>query len=872
MSRHHVQSVAPNRQMPAICLLLCFCLDASEVPAQESLSLNSADSSAYAGSSLRDALLDLRARGLKIVFTSNVVQPHMKVETEPRARDLRELLVELLRPHGLVVVDGAGNTVVVVPRPRGYQDPTSSIVGTVHSRADATPVPGVLIRLLETNREVSSASDGHFTFLDLNPGTFSLEVRRRGFVVEVVREIAVIGGQPTELSLLLDPAPLTEEEIFVIPSRVSLLRRDLLAPTALSRDDILSLPHLGDDFFRALSLLPGISGNDVSADFHVRGGRRDETQILLDGQELYETYHLKDFDNALSIVAPSTLESVDLSTGGFSAQHGDRMSGVLDMTTQTPTGEDRTVLGLSILSVHAGSSGSFARQRGSWITQVRRGSTDFVGKLLGPEKTRYWDAFGKLDYQVNPQNSLRGNFLLADDELKEDELLEDSEKRTRTNYSSSYFWLTLQTVYSSKLFSETAVSSSHISRDRRGFEIDEEVDINIQDLRDLDVLSLRQAWKFQATPQHYLKWGFNFRDFDIAYDYDAFHRFDNPLAILRRDPQSETTVFKGSFREQHGGLHFADQLQVGDSTTLELGLRFDRHTQTDEGLFSPRFNMAYALGTRSVWRVAWGRFNQSQRPYELQVEDGETEFHPVEKSEHRVLGFEHHFDSTAKWPGLDVRIELYQRRVKNPRPRYENLYEPINTFQELEPDRVRIAPDRSVAEGFEIFLHGRRGRRTAWWVNYTNSSTEDEIAGRRFRRRFDQTHAFNVDLNYRANDFWTLNLAWRYHTGWPTTALSLQEALLKGEEGEDPEVELLPILGPRFAERLPTYHRLDLRVSRKWTAGARSMVFFIDIQNVYDRGNLSGFDFEIDEEEGILIANRERWAGILPSVGISVEF
>jgi outer membrane receptor protein involved in Fe transport len=828
--------------------------------------------SSYAGISLTEALLDLRARGLKIVFTTNVVQAQMRVEATPQASDLKALLFELLEPHALIAVEGPDDTLVVVPRPRGHGELKASIVGTVHSRADATPVAGVLVRLLDSNTEVSTATDGNFSITDLNPGTFSLEIRRRGFVVEKLSGITVVSGQPTELAILLDAAPLTEDVVTITPSRVSLLRQDPVAPTALSRDEILSLPHLGDDFFRALSLLPGISGNDVSAEFHVRGGRRDETQILLDGQELYETYHLKDFDSALSIVAPATLASVDLSTGGFSAQHGDRMSGVLDMTTQTPTGRNRTLLGLSVLSVHAGSSGTFSHQRGSWITQVRRGSTDLVGELLGNQKTQYWDGFGKLDYQLNLQNSLRVNFLMADDEFKEDELLEDSEKHTRTAYLSAYLWFTLQTILSADLFTETAVSTSRISRDRQGFEIDEEVEINIRDIRDLDVLEVRQAWILQATPRQYLKWGFDLRDFDATYDYDALHRFNNPLALLRRDPDAETTTFAGGFRERHDSAHLANQLQIGGPTTLELGLRLDRHTQTDERLLSPRFNLARALGRSSVLRAAWGRFNQSQRPYELQVEDGETDFHPVEKSEHRVVGFEHHFESMTEGSGLDLRVEIYQRRVKNPRARYENLYEPINTFQEVEPDRVRIAPGRSLAEGFEVFLHGTLGQRTGWWVNYVNSSTEDEIAGRWFKRRFDQTHSLNLDLNYRVNDSWTVNLAWRYHTGWPTTALSLEEVLVDGEEDEEPEIELVPVLGPRFAERLPTYHRLDVRASRTWTAGARSMVFFVDIQNAYDRGNISGFDFEVDEDAGLLITNRERWAGILPSVGISIGF
>ena len=265
-----------------------------------------------------------------------------------------------------------------------------------------------------------------------------------------------------------------------------------------------------------------------------------------------------------------------------------------------------------------------------------------------------------------------------------------------------------------------------------------------------------------------------------------------------------------------------------------------------------------------VLRAAWGRFNQSQRPYELQVEDGETEFNPVERSDSRVLGFEHLFRGAR---GLALRFEVYQREVLNPIPRWENLYEPFNFFPEVEPDRVRIAPDRALAEGAELFLRGRFGSRFGWWLNYTWAVTEDEIAGESFPRSFDQTHAANFDLDYRINDRWTLNLAWRYHTGWPTTPLSLAQ-----EADEDGGTVFVPVAGRRFSARLPSYHRLDLRASRPWKVGPGTLVFFVDVQNVYNRGNVAGFDFDIDQDAGTLTPNAEEWAGILPSVGISFDW
>ena len=41
--------------------------------------------------------------------------------------------------------------------------------------------------------------------------------------------------------------------------------------------------------------------------------------------------------------------------------------------------------------------------------------------------------------------------------------------------------------------------------------------------------------------------------------------------------------------------------------------------------------------------MGWGHYHQSQRAYELMVEDGDTRFYPAERSEHWVAGFEHLF-------------------------------------------------------------------------------------------------------------------------------------------------------------------------------------------------------------------------------------
>jgi hypothetical protein len=86
------------------------------------------------------------------------------------------------------------------------------------------------------------------------------------------------------------------------------------------------------------------------------------------------------------------------------------------------------------------------------------------------------------------------------------------------------------------------------------------------------------------------------------------------------------------------------------------------------------------------------------------------------------------------------------------------------------------------------------------------------------------------------------------------------------------DVHYVPVLGPINSLRLAAYHRLDLRASRTWRTRWGRLDAFVDVQNVYDRQNVAGYDWELDEDTGELNRAAEPWAGILPTIGIHIEF
>ncbi|MGH9366557.1 MAG: TonB-dependent receptor plug domain-containing protein, partial [Thermoanaerobaculia bacterium] len=420
-----------------------------------------------------------------------------------------------------------------------------------------------------------------------------------------------------------------------------------------------------------------------------------------------------------------------------------------------------------------------------------------------------------------------------------------------------------QAVLTDKLFVDTALSGSRVDRDRRAGEDEEEKQIDVRDERDLEVTGGLQSWNLQAGPRHFLKAGFELRRFEADYDHESFRAFESPLAALRTAPGDGDFLLRDRFTDDYLGAYLSDRFRPIDSLTLELGIRYDRHTLTEDSVWSPRASLAWGLGRSSVVRIGWGDYSQSQRAYELMVEDGDTRFYPAERAEHWVAGFEHLFDGKGSIPLTALRVEAYRRRVTDPRPRYENLLEPFEPIPEGALDRVRIEPESATAQGVELFLQGRAGSRLDWWANYAYGKTEDEISGDRVPRQIEQRHTFNVDVNYHLGRNWNVNLAWRFHTGWRITPVSL-------EEGD--EEELVPVAGRLNSDRLPDYHRLDLRVSRKWPSRSGSLTFFLDVQNLYNRKNVAGLDLEIDEEAREIVAKEELWPGFFASAGFTWEF
>ena len=665
----------------------------------------------------------------------------------------------------------------------------------------------------------------------------------------------------------MDPEPIAIDELVVTPGHFGVAQQEVTpARQTLTREDIETRPQLGEDIFRAVDRLPGLASDDVSTRLNVRGGLPEETLFLFDGLELYEPYHLKDFDGVLGIIDAEAVGALDLTTGGFTTEYGDKLTGVFNMQSVNPAfSGSQTSLGLSFTNLRFMSRGAFNGGRGQWVMSARRGYLDIVLGLTGGNddlSPTYYDVFGKLSYQLDSDHLLSARVLYGGDSL---DFLDDTD-RLESGWTSGYVWLDWDARLSQSVSTNTLVSLGRVTRSRDGVafaDFDDAQDLFVDDNRDFDFVGVKQDWSLVLSERDMVRIGADFKAQFSDYDYLAWTReffLENGQLVARFDTVDVATEPSG----QELGLYASNRYRLFEPFTVELGLRYDRQTWSDDSDLSPRVNLALALGRRTNVRAAWGRYYQAHGLQELSVGDGETVFSRSELAQQLAIGVQHTLEN-----GLLVRIEGYRRDISNPRTRYLNLDRDLEAFPELEPDRIRIDPTSALANGAELFVRRDVGGKFSWSGSYAIASAEDEIDGEDFPRNFDQRHTVVFDLAYRPNPKWQLSLAWQYHTGWPYT-----EAFFSADTLSDGGISINKSFGTFNAARLPAYHRLDLRATRNFRVGRNRLAVYLDVFNVYDHANLRGYEQRLFFNNGRLTVERvgDELLPLLPTFGVRFDF
>jgi len=327
----------------------------------------------YAGLTLEQAIHQLERQGARVLYSSALVKPDMRVQQEPTSTSPRGVLEEIVAPYGLAVRVGPGGSWLLA-RARGPAGARNGrIAGTLRHVEDGSPIPGIIVRLGSIGADTSTGADGGFEFAAVAPGRHVLRIADREIVPVNPPTVDVSEGHTTRITLAVrDLRPAGIEEIVVSTSQYELAGTPAPPPAVLTGAQLQLSPDLGDDPMRAIMRLPGAVGGDLTARANVRGGETDETLVRFDGLRLYDPFHLKDFQGVFSALDPAVVSAIDVYTGGFPAGFGDRMSAVMDVKPVLVPEPLRREVSLSFFHASALAGGSFDDGDGDWLLSARR--------------------------------------------------------------------------------------------------------------------------------------------------------------------------------------------------------------------------------------------------------------------------------------------------------------------------------------------------------------------------------------------------------------------------------------------------------------------------------------------------------------------
>ncbi|MEL6821741.1 MAG: TonB-dependent receptor [Calditrichota bacterium] len=205
---------------------------------------------------------------------------------------------------------------------------TGKISGVITDAETGEGLPGVNIQLVGTELGGTTDADGVFIILNIPPGLYTVEFSFIGYQTLRVNEVRVNVDFTTRMEHKLRTTAVEMDAIEVTGERNPLVRQDLTnTQVAITSETIDALPV--DQIREVIALQAGVVEDDDGS-LHIRGGRSNEVAFQVNGISINNP-----FGNSQGVgLATNAVEEVSVSTGTFSAEYGNALSGVVNFVTK----------------------------------------------------------------------------------------------------------------------------------------------------------------------------------------------------------------------------------------------------------------------------------------------------------------------------------------------------------------------------------------------------------------------------------------------------------------------------------------------------------------------------------------------------------
>jgi hypothetical protein len=745
---------------------------------------------------------------------------------------------------------------------------TWRITGWVLQRNTDRPLPGIEIRFVgQEQLQATTNEQGFFQILDLEPGHYRLLVSGEGYQHVETEPIEVGPGVDStdiliHLSTILD---LPEMQVEAAPPP-----KTAISQTTMTGQELEQMPGAAGDPFAALRVLPGITtANDASATIAVRGSGPQDNLAYVDFLQVGYLFH--DF-LLTSVLRSDLIETFDIYASAYGPEYGDVLGAVIDVKQRDPR-VDRlgSAVNVSIIGADALVEGPVTKNtsfylaaRRSYIDLILPADTFSSDDVEITELPVFSDYQAKYLWRANPKNTVSVQFIGASDSVKA-YFPEDSEevkkepdllgelRASRNFHSQGVVWdADINTQLSNRFAFGHLLQETDFVVGDTGESVAAKVNFNI------DNTYFREELTWIPAAPHQVTTGTGLSRLHINLNLNA-----KDPGCTEFEPDCDVNAAERKMLEDAFDLlgwyaFIKDQWRIVPDFTLSLGARFSGDNYLDENYTEPRLGAEWRLTNNTILTAGWGKYHQFPDGGQVIDEFGNPDLANL-KATHNVLGVEHFINESWVW-------------------KLEGYYKTLDDLVVSTDNEQRYANEGSgKAYGLELLLRKNPVNKLSGWFSLTLSRSErtNHLTNQTFLYDLDRPIMANIVAIYRLTNRWTLSSRFSYSSGTPYTPVTGRRTEeVKDADGNpvldengNPVTYYRPVYGEINSERLPMYHRLDVRADYDVKRN-RTIKLYMEIINVYNHENVSGYDWNADYTERKTSAQ----LGILPSVGITIEF
>jgi len=688
--------------------------------------------------------------------------------------------------------------------------------------------------ILGTNTD----ENGFFTLTDIPVGDQTVTVSYLGYNDQSL-PITVKEGKINYYKFNLSSGGVQLGVVDISAERQQAKTEVRISKIQVSKKQIKALPSTGGDadILQYLQVLPGIiSTGDQGGQLYIRGGSPVQNKILLDGLTIYNPFHSIGF---YSTFETEIIRTVDVLTGGFNAEHGGRISAVVDINTRE--GNKKRLggqLSVSPFMAKALLEGPLVKGAGggtlSFILTGKKSIIESTSQSLYKHATvndtiglpfGFTDTYGKLSY-VTGNGSQFNFFGFNFDDNFSNPLV--SQIDWNNNGGGVYFnllpnasALTLNGIFGLSNYSIGIQEADEAPRESLIREYNIGLDFNY------------------LTNESSVKYGIDLKSIRTEFD------FTNPFG-LTIDQKQTTTEIAG----------FVKYRKAWDRLVIEPGIRLPYYASLGEFSFEPRLGLKLNITDETRFKLGAGLYSQniistsnerdvvnlfngfvSGPDSQFNDYNGDEVTTRLQKSRHLLAGVEQDIGKH-----LQVNVEGYFKDFTQLVVINRNK---IISSQEDYTTEIGEAYGVDFSFKYEI-------PKWYFWATYSLGYVTRFDGEQTYPTLFDRRHNANFLGTYTTgakNDL-MISLRWNLGSGFPftkTQGFYNYNPFIEGTgteyETANPDNVGIIYSDERNGGRLPYYHRLDLSVQKNIDLTSRINVELVaSVTNVYDRPNIFYFD------------------------------